>query len=96
MNNTSQRILEKAINRLNEVLPPGEELPNDLKTPIMGEGSPLDSMGFVNFLVALEEELESQAGVKTVLADHVSAGPGVRTMADMEKIISELVSQKSR
>lgn len=38
-------------------------------TPLFGDGGVLDSLGLVELIIALEQEIESEAGVTVVLAD---------------------------
>ena len=40
-----------------------------LDTPIHGSASELDSLGLINFIVAVEENVEREFGVSIVLAD---------------------------
>ena len=47
-----------AIDELNQLLPPDNQLPKALTTPIVHESSKLDSQALVNLIVALEEELD--------------------------------------
>ena len=58
MEDKIQGIVSCAIDRLNELLPTGQSLPKERTTILLGRSGCLDSMGFVNLLVALEEELE--------------------------------------
>jgi acyl carrier protein len=55
-----QAIVFRAIDRVNEVLPHENVLAKDPALKLLGDGGALDSMGFVNFVVALEEELAAQ------------------------------------
>lgn len=50
----------RAVNTVNELLPPQQALPAEDETVLVGPDAMLDSMGFVNFIVALEEELERE------------------------------------
>jgi acyl carrier protein len=53
----TQRIVFRAIDRVNEVQPDDNVLAKSPATILIGEGGQLDSMGFVNFVAALEEEI---------------------------------------
>lgn len=48
-----------AIDELNELRSPAERIVKSLDTTLTGEGGPLDSLGFVNFIVAVEQRLDS-------------------------------------
>jgi acyl carrier protein len=50
-------IVFRAIDRVKELSFDESALPNDESAILLGEGAGLDSMGFVNFVVALEEEM---------------------------------------
>lgn len=51
--------------------PPLEKAP---ETPIYGEASTLDSLGLINFVVAVEENVEGAFGVPVVLGDDSALG----------------------
>ena len=58
-----QRIVYRAIDRVNELLLEENSLPKRRGIVLIGDGSSLDSMGWVNFVVALEAELEAGTGI---------------------------------
>ena len=45
------------------------ELEKQQRTPLVGDGSALDSLGLVNFLVALEQKLQDIVGSSFQIAD---------------------------
>jgi len=47
----------------------GEEIPGNRDTPLLGEGSSLDSLAVVTFLVSVEDQLESDTGQAIRLVD---------------------------
>lgn len=59
----------RAVNTVNELLPPQQALPAEDATVLVGPDAMLDSMGFVNFIVALEEELERELSRTFVVSD---------------------------
>ena len=69
-----QKIVFTAIDRLNELLLDEEALCKDENTVLLGTGSKLDSMGFVNFVVALEEAYIQVTGVDGRLIDRLHSG----------------------
>jgi acyl carrier protein len=88
-----ENIVDRAIDRLNEVLPAGEPITRSLDTVLLGEGGRLDSMGFVNLVVALEDELEAQLGTKLDMAEELlAAGKEIRTVADLEELLLRMIS----
>jgi acyl carrier protein len=96
MTNTASDIVNCAIDRVNELLPFGEALPKDPNTVLLGRDGKLDSMGFVNLMVALEEILEERLGCRITLAEEVMLDEnGIQTVGDLEKIINNLIIQRS-
>lgn len=86
-----QDVLNYAIDRVNELLPTGEPLSKEKDTVLLGQGGKLDSMGFVNLVVAIEEELEKQLGVRAVLLDEVMGGDGVLTVGGLHEMLGRIV-----
>jgi acyl carrier protein len=57
-----REVVFRAIDLVNELLLDEDVLTKDEATIMVGEESKLDSMGFINFVVALEEELAKATG----------------------------------
>jgi len=93
MEDKIQNIVSRAIDRLNELLPTGQSLPKERTTTLLGRGGRLDSMGFVNFLVALEEELEKQLGITATLADEVMMD-GLSTVGELHEVLARVVRSR--
>ncbi len=73
--------------------PPIEKSP---QTAIHGTASDLDSLGLINFVVTLEENLEQSLGVSLVLADDraLSQEPSpFRSVADLAAYIEVLMNE---
>jgi len=95
MDATIQNIVSCAIDRLNELLPTGQFLPNGRTTMLLGRGGRLDSMGFVNLIAALEEELEKQLGVTVTLADElIMYGQGLNSVGDLHELLARVVTSR--
>ena len=62
-------IILDTINDFNEDLESNDKMSTNLKDTIYGDGSSLDSLGLVSFIVGLEEELEDAFGKSISLAD---------------------------
>ncbi len=86
-----ENVLNAAIDRVNELLPTGEPLSKQSHTVLIGHGGSLDSMGFVNLVVAIEEELEDQLGVKADLSDKMMEGDGVLTVGRLREMLRQIV-----
>jgi len=95
MENKVENVINCAIDRLNELLPTGESLSKEKTTTLLGRGGRLDSMGFVNLLVALEEELEKQLGITATLADEVTMdGQGLGTVGELHELLIRVVRSR--
>jgi acyl carrier protein len=83
----------RSIQAVNELLPPGQALETENHVVLLGNNAQLDSMGFVNFIVALEQELERELGKGLNIADLLDVqtedGSSVSTVADLIKVLSE-------
>ena len=84
-----------AIDRVNELLPCGGTLPNEEGTILLGQDSRLDSMGFVNLVVALEDEFSERFGRQVTLTDELNAGDGVRTVGDLHQVLIRLAQVRN-
>jgi acyl carrier protein len=62
--------LFRAIDDVNELLPPESQLTKSLHTTLLGPEAVLDSMGFVNLIAAVEERIEETLGTAVCLADN--------------------------
>jgi acyl carrier protein len=73
-----EEVVYRAIDQVNELLLDENAITKEDDTILIGEGSKLDSMGFVNFVVALEEELAQRIGLDLNLVDELNAS-GVKS-----------------
>ena len=64
-----QKAVYAAIDGLNEQLEDGQKLDKSLDTQLLGRGGKLDSIGFINLIVLLEEKCREHCGVVLSLAD---------------------------
>jgi len=74
--NQIKTIIYRAIDRVNEVLLEEDAIAQNGGTILMGEGAKLDSMGFVNFVVALEEEFVAETGFNLNLVERLNTTVG--------------------
>jgi acyl carrier protein len=87
-----QNVVSCAIDRVNELLPAGQTLAKERTTALLGRGGRLDSMGFVNLIAALEEELEKQLAISATLADELMNGHDVSTVGDLYELLIRVVT----
>ena len=85
-----------AMKRVNDILLDDNALSQEDDTVLLGEGAELDSMGFVNFLIALEDELAETTALRLNLSEVLNAGDGAipktMTAADLTDFLFELAS----
>ena len=80
---------------MNELLLEEQALVKDPGTILLGPGAALDSMGFVNFVVGLDEEI-SAAGLNVSVVEELNrTGNWVASVSDLIRFLSELAQKKS-
>ena len=86
------------MDRVNEVLLDENALSKDAGTVLLGEGAQLDSMGFVNFVVALEEILAAD-GLNLSVVEEINAQgdavPKTMTVAVLADFLAALAKRKA-
>ena len=65
------KIVYKAIDELNEQLAEQNRLEKALETPILGSTGRLDSVGFVNLIVLVEDKCQEEFGLPISLTEDV-------------------------
>ena len=88
----------KAIDELNEQLPPEQNLEKSIETRIVGKGGKLDSLGLVNFIVAVEQMIEDEFEVPITLADERAMSQNqspFRTVGTLAEYIAMLIEEKN-
>jgi acyl carrier protein len=85
--------VHRAVDAVNDFLPSGQLLEADDNIVLLGSNADLDSMGFVNFIVAVEEELEREFGRDLSIGDFLNMrtgdGAAVSTIGDVIKVLSQ-------
>ena len=71
-----KEVVYRALDQVNELLLDENALTKENATILVGQGSRLDSMGFVNFVIALEEELAKAIGLDLNLLEELASGGG--------------------
>jgi acyl carrier protein len=83
----------QTVDAVNDLLPSEQALDAADDLVLIGSNAKLDSMGFVNFIVALEEELEREFGCDLRIGDLLDMQNGdgnkISTIADLIKVLSE-------
>ena len=58
-----------SIDEVNLMLPKDKQVEKSMAVMLFGSNSTLDSLGLVNLIVAVEQEVEEEFGISLVLAD---------------------------
>ncbi len=87
----------RAIAAVNDFLPEEQVLEPREDLVLLGKGARLDSMGFVNFLVSLEHELEKALGKELNIGDLLTVQSNdeetmVSTVGELISSLSERIS----
>jgi acyl carrier protein len=86
-------VVYRTMTAVNDLLPAEQALEARDDLVLIGRGARLDSMGFVNFIVALEEELERELGVGVNIADLMSVqtdeGSAISTVGHFIRVLSD-------
>lgn len=88
----------KAIDALNQARAPEARIEKSPVTALMGEADGLDSLGLVNLIVAVEEEIEEEFGVTISLADEkarTQADNPLRTVGSLAAYVATLLEGKT-
>lgn len=64
-----RELIYKTINEINSHLPEEQQLEKSLETVIYGKESKLDSLGLINLIVAIEQNIEDEFNISLTLAD---------------------------
>jgi acyl carrier protein len=88
-----------AIDDLNEVLEPEEQLAKSADVALIGQDARLDSLGLVNLIVLVEEKIQQQFGVGITLVDEramsLSKSP-FRTLGTLADFVQEQLADHGR
>jgi len=98
--NQTETLIFKAVDRVNSVLLDVNAVPKQSGTILWGGGAVLDSMGFVNFVVALEEVVLEETGMSLNLTEALNAPenavPSTMTISDLAKLLAKLLGAPAR
>src|SRR5579859_4992408 len=92
--NVEEAVFE-AIERTNELLPAGTVLAKRRAEALAGTGSKLDSMGLVNFIFAVEQEMNQRFGVEVSVAS-AHGRDGADPLLTVDTLIKFLVAMINR
>jgi acyl carrier protein len=86
-----------AIDELNQQLPPNRHLARRETTPLAGPDGPLDSLGVVNLIVLVEQQLEARAGITINLIDTelLEGGAALNTVGTLVAFITSALDERA-
>jgi hypothetical protein len=90
----AQGIVYRAIDQVNEVQPEDNLLVKAPATVLVGRGGQLDSMAFVNFVAALEEQLTAAVDTNANVIDELNARgltSKATTVADWIEVVQSVL-----
>ena len=66
---TIENLIINAVNEINEQLPQEQQLAKSTKTVLFGKDGRLDSLGLVNLLVIIEQNIDDEFDISITIAD---------------------------
>ena len=91
-------IIYAAIDEVNGQSIEGLKIQKDLETQLLAKGSGLDSLAFVNLIVAIEGQLETSLGLSVVLVDEDSMSlqeNPFRTVGSLASYVEAVLAKQS-
>lgn len=67
---TKQELIEviyQAVDHINQLLPGNGQLAKEPETVLLGEGGGLDSLGLITLIVGLEEKMQAEFDIESIL-----------------------------
>ena len=95
--NNVEKIVFSAINELNQQRSKEDRLEKSLETRLFGGNSKLDSLGLVNLIVAVEQNIEDEFDITITLADDRAMSQKhnpFRTVGSLADYIEKLLGEK--
>jgi acyl carrier protein len=83
-------VVYRAVDEVNQTLPATRQVKQSLDSPLREPAGTLDSMGLVNLIVALEEQVEMEYGVTVNLADQRSVDESIDPLSSVERLVAYL------
>jgi len=96
--NEVAQTIYSAIDDVNRMLAESEWLEKSFDTALFGQGSALDSMGFVNLVVAVERKVEENFGIAiNLINEHVISQEyaPLQTVGTLADYLSGLIEERT-
>ena len=85
-----QDLVFRAVDEVKSLLPRDQRLEKSVTTVLSGRGAALDSLGLMNLIVAVEQEIEAGLGLSLVLADEKALAQETNPFSTIETLIAYL------
>ncbi len=92
------KVMFSAIDEINEIRPPDQQLEKSTKTVLFGERGGLDSIGLVSFIVSVEQKVQEAFAKSITLADERALSQRnspFRTVGALADYITNLLAGES-
>jgi len=77
----------RAIDRVNELLPPGEQVSKSASSILAGPAGALDSMGLINLLLEVESQIASALHRQISVVDLATAHLATDASLDVQRLV---------
>jgi acyl carrier protein len=99
MRNKIIEVIYRSINEINDQLDDQHRLVESTKTELMGSNGKLDSLGIINLIVIIEQNIEDEFDISITIADERAMSKKnspFRTVGSLTNYIEILLEEKSR
>jgi acyl carrier protein len=99
--NLSEKIraaVNNAVDQLNAVQASGQAVDKSPRTVLVGDQAVVDSLGFVNLIVALEQQLEEEVGIPIPLTENpdlMEEGGPCSTLGKLTEYLTTVAEQQN-
>ncbi len=84
---TTIEVIHDAIDELNRMRAPGDDVNKDLSTVIVGAGSLLDSLDLINLVLSIEDGLNCRGFRAEGLGEKVFGSGDIKTLSDLKDLV---------
>jgi acyl carrier protein len=89
-------IIYLSIDEINELQPQNKRVPKSMESVLLGQESALDSLGFINFVVTLEQKIQEKFGIEISLTEDeefTRVNSSYRTVDSLARFLQSKLSQ---
>ena len=89
-------IIYQSIDEINQLQPQGKRISKSPESVLLGDESALDSLGFINFVVTLEQKIQEKFGIEISLTEDeelTRVDSSYRTVDSFARFLQSKLSQ---